>query len=135
MSFTTAARTACAGILAGAMLVLAGTATAAVSAQQQSSQRIFADLADNGRLDGHYTKRQINQALHTPSLTGYGRPVPVRKPAGVLSKPKPAVATSAADRTLPFSDLDFALIAAVGGPLLLLGASLGRLSRLRTGRA
>jgi hypothetical protein len=132
MSFMTAARTACAGIVAGTMLVLAGTATAAtaaVSAQQQTSQRIFADLADNGRLDGQYTKRQINRALHTPSLRGYERPVPVRRPAVV--HPTPRAATSASDRSLPFSGYDLALFAAVGGPLLVVGASLGRLARLR----
>jgi hypothetical protein len=111
------------------MLVPAGAATAASIAGNQTSQKIFADLADNGRLDGKYTKRQINRALHTPSLRGYGRPVPVKRPAGVSSSPR--AAKSASDRSLPFSGLDLALFAAVGGPLLLLGGSLGRLARLR----
>jgi hypothetical protein len=33
--------------------------------------------------------------------------------------------------TLPFSGLDLALLGGVGGPLLLLGASMGRLARLK----
>jgi hypothetical protein len=111
------------------MLVPAGAATAASIAGNQTSQKIFADLADNGRLDGKYTKRQINRALHAPSLRGYERPVPVQRPAGV--RPTPRAQTSAAGRSLPFSGLDFALFAAVGGPLLLLGGTLGRLARLR----
>jgi hypothetical protein len=129
MRFITAARTACAVLLAGAMLVPVGTAAAALVASQQISQRIFADLADNGRLDGKYTKKQINRALHTPSLRGYERPAPVRRPAVVRSTPP--VATSASEKSLPFSGLDLAFFAAVGGPLLLVGGSLGRLARLR----
>ena len=38
---------------------------------------------------------------------------------------------SSAEGPLPFSALDFALFAAVGGPLLLFGGSVGRLARLR----
>ena len=38
---------------------------------------------------------------------------------------------SSTDAPLPFSALDFALFAAVGGPLLLFGGSLGRLARVR----
>jgi hypothetical protein len=128
MKSRTAARTASAVLLAGAMLVPAGAATAASMAGHQSSQKIFADLADNGRLDGKYTKQQINRALHTPSLRGYERPVPVQRPAAVRSTPR--AATSGSERSLPFSGLDLALFAAVGGPLLLLGGSLGRLGRL-----
>jgi hypothetical protein len=125
MSFKTAVRTACAVIILGATFALAGTASA--TPVEQASQRIFSDLADNGRLDGHYTKAQINRALHTPSLRGYERPVPVRRPALVRSTPP----VSTPERSLPFSGFDIALFAAVGGPLLLLGASLGRITRLR----
>ena len=39
--------------------------------------------------------------------------------------------SSSADGPLPFSALDFALFAAVGGPLLLLGGGVGRLARVR----
>ena len=122
----TAAKAACAALLAGAMLALAGTAAAATP--QETSQRIFADLADNGRLDGKYTRAQIDRALHTPSLKGYERPA-----AGNTGSSDSARLTAASDSewTIPFSGLDFALFAAVGGPLLLLGGSLGRIARVR----
>lgn len=101
---------------------------AAAAAKPDTSQRIFSDLADNGRLDGHYTRVQINRALHSPSLRGYDRPQPVRK---LTSVPSSSTPSSSADGPLPFSGLDFALFAAVGGPLLLLGGGVGRLARVR----
>lgn len=125
MRVKTAARAALAALLVGAILVPAGTALGATS--QAVSQRIFADLADNGRLDGKYTRAQIDRALHSPSLRGYDGPV--RQPAST-STPSTAVADGAA-LSLPFSGLDLALFAAVGGPLLLLGGSLGRVARPR----
>ena len=126
MSWKSAALVACAGLSAGAILGLAGPAGAA--AKPDTSQRIFSDLADNGRLDGHYTRAQINRALHSPSLRGYDRPQPVRK---LTSVPSSSTPSSSADGPLPFSGLDFALFAAVGGPLLLLGGGVGRLARVR----
>jgi len=124
MHFKSVALLACAGLTAGAILTLAGPAAAA----PDTSQRIFSDLADNGRLDGHYTRGQINRALHSPSLRGYDRPQPVRK---LTSARRSSPSGSSTDAPLPFSALDFALFAAVGGPLLLFGGSLGRLARVR----
>jgi hypothetical protein len=124
MHFKSVALLACAGLTAGAILTLAGPAAAA----PDTSQRIFSDLADNGRLDGHYTRAQINRALHSPSLRGYDRTQPVRK---LTSAHRSSLPGSSSDAPLPFSALDFALFAAVGGPLLLFGGSLGRLARVR----
>ena len=124
MHFKSAALLACAGLTAGAILTLAGPA----AASPDTSQRIFSDLADNGRLDGHYTRAQINRALHSPSLRGYDRSQPVRTPT---SAHRSSLPDSSSDGPLPFSALDFALFAAVGGPLLLLGGSVGRLARVR----
>jgi hypothetical protein len=109
-----------------ALLALAGPASAATP--QQVSQRIFRDLADNGKLDGHYTRAQINRALHSPPLKGYERPVrPIPEPAA--PRILPAVADTRGP--LPFSGIDLALFGGVGGPLLLLGATLGRVARVR----
>lgn len=119
-----AARGAVAALVAGAMLALTGAAAAATP--QQVTQKIFADLADNGRLDGHYTRKQINRALRAPSLQSYEKPT--RNPVVVLPTPTPAAEQSS---SVPFSGLDLALFGGVGGPLLLLGASLGRFGRLR----
>ena len=123
----TAARALCVGLAAGTMLLLGGTASAATP--QQVSQKIFADLADNGRLDGKYTRAQIDRALHTPSLRGYERPSPLRRPASV--RPSAPSAESGRGLSLPFSGIDLALLAVVGAPILLVGASLGRFARMR----
>ena len=124
-----AARGTWAALVAGIALVLVGAAAAATP--QQISQRIFADLADNGRLDGKYTRAQIDRALRTPSLEGYerpARPTPIRRPA---SAPPPAAEAPSA---VPFSGIDLALLGAVSAPLLLLGASFGRLARAKPER-
>jgi len=125
-----AARVSLAALAAGTALLLVGAAAAATP--QQTSQRIFADLADNGRLDGHYTRAQIDRALHTPSLRGYEqppRPAPIRRPASSV-RANPSV-EAGRGLSLPFSGIDLALLGAVGAPILLLGASLGRFARVR----
>jgi hypothetical protein len=107
-------------------LVLAGPAASAT--RQQTSQRIFADLADNGRLDAHYTRAQIDRALRTPSLKNYDPPATPPAP----KSPSRAVPSAPDARpSVPFSGLDLALFGAVGVPLLQLGASLGHLARLK----
>lgn len=126
-----AARGTWAALVAGIALVLVGAAAAATP--QQISQRIFADLADNGRLDGKYTRAQIDRALRTPSLEGYerpARPTPSRRPASA----SPPEAAAEARSAVPFSGIDLALLGAVSAPLLLLGASFGRLARAKPER-
>jgi hypothetical protein len=110
------------------LLLAFAVGPAAAAAPQRISQKIFADLADNGRLDGHYTRAQINRALHTPPLERYDRPA---FPAGPKSPSRPMPPAADEPGTLPFSGLDLALLGGVGGPLLLLGASMGRLARLK----
>jgi hypothetical protein len=116
-------------LVAGIALFLVGAATASAATPQQISQRIFADLADNGRLDGKYTRAQIDRALHTPSLSGYEPVAPIRRPASVPSV-APSVDTGRG-LSLPFSGIDLAFLAAVGAPILLLGASFGRFTRMK----
>jgi len=103
------------------LLALASTASAA------TPQTIYRDLADNGRLDRHYSKRDINRALHMPSLQ--------RELESSRSRPVPTPAATAVPlekaRAIPFSGIDLALFGGVGGPLLVLGAGLGRLVRVR----
>ena len=124
-----AAKGSWAALAVGAVLLLAGAATAATP--QQISQRIFADLADNGRLDGKYTRAQIDRALHTPSLRGYEEARPTRKPTSVRAQAPSAEGGRGV--SLPFSGIDLALLGAVGAPILLLGASLGRLAGRQEG--
>jgi hypothetical protein len=112
----------------GAALVVFWALAFAGSASAATPQRIYRDLADNGRLDHHYSKGDINRALHMPSLQRYELdksdtgPVPARLNAS-SSPEKP--------RAIPFTGVDLALFGGVGGPLLILGAGLGRLVRLR----
>jgi len=106
-------------------LVLAGPAASAT--RQQVTQKILSDLADNGRLDRHYAPAQIYRALD--SLERYERE---RRERARPAQKAPVQPPAAAERgTLPFSGLDLALFGAVGVPLLLIGASLGRLARVR----
>ena len=121
-----------AGAVLATLVLLAFAGPALAATPQSVSQRIFRDLADNGRLDGRYTRAQIDRALHTPSLAPYQRPTRIPEPAPATPR---ALAPVADDRgPLPFSGLDIALFGGVGGPLLLLGASLGRLARVKPGR-
>jgi hypothetical protein len=103
------------------LLVFAGSASAA------SPQKIYRDLADNGRLDHHYSKQDINRALHVSSLRRYEVH---RTPTGHVPDPLSAASPDKA-RSIPFSGVDLALFGGVGGPLLILGATLGRLVRVR----
>src|SRR5919201_6626216 len=117
-----------AGAALATVALVAFAAPAAAATPQQVSKRIYEDLADNGRLDGHYTPAQIKNALHPPSLRGYE--LPQRTTAVVPSRSSQS-AGSGGGRSVPFSGLDLALFGGVGAPLLLLGASLGRLARVR----
>ena len=102
-------------------LTCVGTAYAA------TPQKIYRDLADNGQLDGRYTPAEIERALNLPKLGGTDATLP-RKPLvetrSLAASTPPSAKT--ADRGIPFSTVDAALLLAVGGPLLLLGAGLRR---------
>jgi hypothetical protein len=117
------ARGAWAALAALILLAFAGPAAAA------TPQTIYKDLADNGRLDGHYSKRDINRALHSPSLRRYQLDSSTARPTPTpLTMP---TATPGKARAIPFTGVDVALLGAVGAPLLLLGAGLGRVVRVR----
>ena len=103
-------------------LLCAGTAFAA------TPQKIYRDLADNGKLDGRYTRAQIERAFNLPLTVGTDARA-TRKPIRVpqTNEAAPAQqATGKTDRRIPFSALDAALLVAGGGPLLLIGAGLRR---------
>lgn len=93
-------------------------------------QQIYRDLADNGRLDGRYTRAEVERAFNLRQVlrtdTRLGTP---RKPIAVAPSSEGIAAPAGARRTerrLPFSTLDAALLFAGGGPLLLIGAGLRR---------
>ncbi len=118
-------RLAAVGAVAALAFVLSGSAFAA------TPQKIYRDLVDNGRLDGKYTRAEIERAFNLPPLVRTDRtPVPsARKPIRVPAaseSTQPAPVTVKSERRLPFSALDAALLFAGGGPLLLIGAGLRR---------
>ncbi|HET9323067.1 MAG TPA: hypothetical protein VFO03_04255 [Gaiellaceae bacterium] len=114
-----------AGVAAALLLVLV-TAGSAYAATPQS---IYRDLADNGRLDGHYTRADIERAFDVPTdLRTDALRIP-RRPIRAPAAAEGGSASTGASRSghrLPFSSLDAALLVAGGAPLLLIGAGLRR---------
>jgi hypothetical protein len=111
---------------------------AAGNAGAATPQQIYRDLADNNRLDGTYSRADIERAFGSnPALPGYVRR-PVAEAQRVLQQrqtaPTPSAEAEPAGLSLPFTGLDAALFALVGGPLLLLGVAM-RFVRLQAGRA
>ena len=123
------------GVLAASSgLLLAGTAAAATPRQ------IYADAADNGRLDHTYSKADLARASHDATIAGYGNQIikitikpkqkPVTQPAAEqIVKPKkptprqvftpprnaaPATAVKPPRGALPFTGAELGLFLAVG---------------------
>jgi hypothetical protein len=104
--------------VAALALACAGPASAA------SPQKIYKDLADNGRLDGRYSRADIERAFNLEQVVGTDarRTPATRRPAAAPARAKP----SSGERTIPFTGLDLALLTVGGGPLLLIGLGLRR---------
>lgn len=117
-------RLAAVGAVAALALLGAGSAFAA------TPQKIYRDLADNGRLDGKYTRADIERAFNLRQvLRTDEQPTTPRKPIAVApagEAAQPVRAAKRSERRVPFSVLDVALLVAGGGPLLLIGAGLRR---------
>lgn len=105
-------------------------ALTAGSASAATPQRVYQDLADNGRLDQTYSRADIERAFGNPSIPAYARKLARGTPM-VRPPSRPPAASVDGGRALPFSGLDVALFGAVGGPLLLLGASMRHFGRAR----
>jgi hypothetical protein len=117
-------RLAAVGATAALALTGAGSAFAA------TPQQIYRDLADNNRLDGTYTRAELERALNPSTVVrtdALQRAQVPRKPIAVPGdEPQSSTAADRSDRRVPFSALDVALLVAGGGPLLLIGAGLRR---------
>jgi hypothetical protein len=112
-----------------------------------SPRQIYADYADNGRLDATYSQADLEAALRDATLGGYypsgtvgGMKAGIKQKLGNAKPPSagaPAgtqdqlAQTGSAGGALPFTGFDLALI--VGGAvfLLALGGGLRRVSRVR----
>src|SRR5436305_3507448 len=113
----------------------AAVAVGAPGALAATPQQIYKDYADNGRLDGNYSKRDLQRALRDAVAQGYPTPKNVA-PAihKKLSTPKSGVAGASLpgakkQGALPFTGLDLALMTIGGFSLLLLGGALRRFAR------
>lgn len=103
-----------------AMLVFVSASFAATPTQ------IYRDYADNGRLDGHYSRADLNRALKDAVLQGYGNGNVQPELQQSLG-----VAGAAKGGALPFTGLDLTLMIVGGISLLLAGAGLRRFARDR----
>lgn len=115
------------GIIVGASCLLAFAGPAAAA----SPQRIYSDLADNGRLDGRYSRADIARAFNLDRVIRTDAGQPERRPASVKPSARPV---SASERRIPFTGLDLALLTLGGGPLLVIGLGLRRRLASSTGQ-
>jgi len=133
--------TVVAGAFAAAMLIAVPVGSAA------TPQQIYRDFADNGRLDGHYTKPDLKRALKDAVIQGYTGPSgetlgpTIKKNTGQGGQSgqsgqgsqggQAGVSTPPVKSNggLPFTGLDLALISIGGVLLLAFGASLRRFAR------
>ena len=108
------------GVMACAVLALAGAAAAA------TPQQIYKDYADNGRLDHKYSQADLQRAQRDAALQGYPK-------VGVQGAVEQALGAQGvkASGGLPFTGLDLALLAAGGGLLLVAGTGLRKLGKAK----
>lgn len=110
--------------------VLAAALVGAGPAAAATTQQIYRDLADNNRLDGRYSKVELERAFSLPGVVRTDRVPAARKPIAVPAASEGAPPQSRAKRSdhrrIPFTALDAALLVAGGGPLLLIGVGLRR---------
>jgi hypothetical protein len=112
------------GIVGFAALLALIVASAASAA---SPREIYADYADNNRLDKSYSTRDLQRAQTDAAIQGYGNP----NVAGGLEDEieQQLGATVQKGSTLPFTGVDLALLTVGAGFLLLLGWGLRRFAR------
>jgi hypothetical protein len=115
-------------VLAVAALFVAPAAVAA------TPEQIYRDFADNRKLDGQYEVADLQAALQSPIVQGYGAP-------SVVTELRPTIQQQVAAQQpleeaverggLPFTGLDLALLTAGGLFLLAFGFSLRRLVKAK----
>ena len=120
------------GVILGFMVALAlAVSSTAVAA---SPSEIYADYADNNRLDSSYSDRDLQSALNSAVVQGYGNPVvtPGFKTAVKQELNEDVAETAEPRSTLPFTGVDLALLTAGAVVLLLLGWGFRRIGRARS---
>jgi hypothetical protein len=128
-------------VAVAAVALLVGSAALAASPRQ-----IYADFADNGRLDAQYSQADLQAALKNATLGGYEEAGTVGRmkteikrkaatgapAAGAPAGTQDSLREAGSAGALPFTGFDLALI--VGGALFLLviGGGLRRVARARS---
>src|SRR4051794_32831457 len=124
-------------LVIGVCALIAATAATAATPRQ-----IYKDWAANGRIDGHYSTRDLLDAQKDATLQGYGAagfsPAVSQKVSGSPSTPAASsgvlgtsLSSTATPRsgTLPFTGTNLLLFAAAGIVLVTIGAAVRRTSR------
>jgi hypothetical protein len=128
-------------IARGLTAVALVAALGAPGASAASPQKIYRDMADNGRLDGTYSRAELKAFAKNAYAQAYPN-APVTPVAGVAGQTSPVVRTARKSPpalrttrqprgTLPFTGLDLALMTAGGLFLLGVGGTLRRVARAK----
>jgi hypothetical protein len=133
-------------IKAAVVSLSAAALIAAPGALAATPQQIYRDYADNGRLDGTYSRADLERALNNAVVQGYGsnnqkglKPA-VEKQVNQSSGSSNAngaggtspAAVQQSSGGLPFTGLDLSLIVVGALGLVLLGGALRRVARQRS---
>jgi hypothetical protein len=117
------------GIILGLMVMLALAVSS--TAMAASPSQIYADYADNNRLDKAYSDSDLQAALNSAVVQGYGNPA-VTPGFRTEVKQQLSEESVATRSTLPFTGVDLALLTAGAFVLLLLGWGFRRVGRARS---
>jgi hypothetical protein len=121
----------------GAVLAVAVAALlVAPAALAATPEQIYRDYAEDSRLDGSYTESDLQAALQSTVVQGYGdQPVVAGlQPAiqsQIAAQQQQPLETVQESEGLPFTGLDLALLTAGGLFLLAFGLSMRRLAKAK----
>jgi hypothetical protein len=121
----------------GAVLAVAVAAfVMAPAALAATPEQIYRDYAKDSRLDASYTDTDLQAALQSPVVQGYGDSPVVAglRPAiqsQIAAQQQPPLQTVRESEGLPFTGLDLALLTAGGLFLLAFGVSMRRLAKAK----
>jgi opacity protein-like surface antigen len=121
----------------GVTVLLAIALLAASAASAATPTQIYRDYQDNGRLDGRYSVADLQAALSSPSVQGYGSPTitPGMKQE-IVNKLGAQQGLQGGNNSgnggLPFTGFDLALLTVGGALLLSVGFGLRRVARAKS---